>query len=106
MPSVISGKVQVDEDPTSHEQFHTLVLTSENGQNGVRLTRPEDSADEETRFVLIAGEPLAQPVVQYGPFVTTSNQEAMQAVMDFRMGRNGFEKAKGWESKLGAALRG
>lgn len=30
----------------------------------------------------------------------------MEAVMDFRQGKNGFENAVGWESKIGKELRG
>jgi hypothetical protein len=30
----------------------------------------------------------------------------MEAVRDFREGKNGFENAVGWESKLGKELRG
>jgi hypothetical protein len=33
------------------------------GEDGVQLTKPENTTGE-TRFVLIAGEPLDQPVVQ------------------------------------------
>ena len=39
------------------------------------------------RFVLIAGRPLNEPVVQYGPFVMNTPEEIEQAVADFRAGR-------------------
>jgi len=39
-----------------------------------------------TRAILIAGKPLNEPIVQYGPFVMNTREEIMQAVEDFRAG--------------------
>ena len=39
------------------------------------------------RFVLIAGRPLREPVVQYGPFVMNTREEIEQAIDDYRNGR-------------------
>jgi redox-sensitive bicupin YhaK (pirin superfamily) len=39
------------------------------------------------RALLIAGRPLREPIVQYGPFVMNSNEQIFQAVEDFRAGR-------------------
>ena len=102
---IISGSLTVGDDPKVHSKYHTLVLSSKAGETSVTLHRPEDGPDEEARFVLVAGQPLDQPVVQYGPFVVNTQREAMQAVMDFREGKNGFENAPGWQSKAGATLR-
>lgn len=38
------------------------------------------------RFLLLAGRPLREPVVQYGPFVMNTRQEIEQAVRDFQSG--------------------
>ncbi|XP_058297815.1 pirin [Hylobates moloch] len=54
-----------------------------------------------SHFVLIAGEPLREPVVQHGPFVMNTNEEISQAILDFRNAKNGFERAKTWKSKIG-----
>jgi len=39
------------------------------------------------RFILVAGRPIGEPVVQYGPFVMTTREEIEQAIADYRDGR-------------------
>ncbi len=39
------------------------------------------------RLLLIAGRPIGEPVVQYGPFVMNSREEIEQALQDYRDGR-------------------
>jgi len=45
------------------------------------------AASEPLRLVLIAGRPLQEPVVQYGPFVMNTREEIEQALDDYRLGR-------------------
>ena len=40
-----------------------------------------------TRAIVIAGQPLREPIAQYGPFVMNTREELMQAVEDFRAGK-------------------
>jgi hypothetical protein len=35
----------------------------------------------------VAGQPLNEPIAQYGPFVMNSHQQIFQAVEDYRAGR-------------------
>jgi quercetin 2,3-dioxygenase len=47
----------------------------------------EAVADKEgARFLLLAGKPLNEPVVQYGPFVMTTREEIEQAIRDYQNG--------------------
>ncbi|XP_067663838.1 pirin-like isoform X2 [Haliotis asinina] len=73
---------------------HTLVL----GGEGDRIDI-ENKGSETCHFVLIAGKPLNEPIVQHGPFVMTTQAEIRQAITDYQTGRNGFEKAASWSSE-------
>jgi redox-sensitive bicupin YhaK (pirin superfamily) len=46
-------------------------------------------AQANTRAILIAGQPLNEPIAQYGPFVMNTREELIQAVDDFRAGLMG-----------------
>jgi redox-sensitive bicupin YhaK (pirin superfamily) len=54
-----------------------------NEGDGVRLQAGEAA----TRALLIAGQPLNEPIAQYGPFVMNTQQQLFDAVQDFRAGR-------------------
>lgn len=54
------------------------------GGDGVVL-----KGDAGTKALLIAGQPLGEPIAQYGPFVMNTREELMQAVEDFQAGRLG-----------------
>ena len=41
------------------------------------------------RLLLLAGQPLREPVARYGPFVMNTEAEIRKAMSDFRSGRLG-----------------
>jgi redox-sensitive bicupin YhaK (pirin superfamily) len=64
-----------------------MVLFAQDGEE-VTITNPAD-AQLPLNVLLIAGVPLNEPVVRYGPFVMNSEAEIVQAFDDYRNGRMG-----------------
>jgi quercetin 2,3-dioxygenase len=52
--------------------------------------RLELSAEETAHVIVLAGEPIDEPIVQYGPFVMNSFDEIRQAIVDVEEGRFGL----------------
>lgn len=75
---VYEGDIRVDERQAGPQQM--LVLGD---GDGVVLTAGPDGA----RLLLLAGKPLREPVVQYGPFVMNSREEIEQAIADYNQGQ-------------------
>lgn len=46
-------------------------------------------AHQETGLLIMAGQPLDEPIVAYGPFVMNTQEEIHQAFRDYRSGRMG-----------------
>jgi quercetin 2,3-dioxygenase len=44
------------------------------------------AARTDARFLLLAGRPLREPIVQYGPFVMNTREEIEQALRDYQNG--------------------
>jgi quercetin 2,3-dioxygenase len=77
---VLSGQVQVGAASVRAAQYATL------NPLGQEFTlRAEHSA----HVLLLAGEPIHEPIVGHGPFVMNSRQEIIQAMEDYQRGRFG-----------------
>jgi redox-sensitive bicupin YhaK (pirin superfamily) len=47
-------------------------------------------AHNPARIILLAGEPIGEEVVSYGPFVMNSHTKIMEALRDAQMGKMGI----------------
>jgi len=98
---VLQGDAVIFGDHTKVAQHHNVVFDQKG--DGVQALVPEN-AEGAARFLLIAGQPHSQPVIQYGPFVVTSSEEVYQAMRDYQSNMNGFERARGWQSEIGKTM--
>lgn len=76
---VFEGETAIG-DATAVQRGQLAVLDS---GDSVTLTAGKSGA----RMILVAGQPLREPVAKYGPFVMNTQREIVQAVEDFRAGK-------------------
>jgi redox-sensitive bicupin YhaK (pirin superfamily) len=62
------------------------ILANDQEADGVRITAPATLGDA-ARVLLIAGQPLNEPIVQYGPFVMNTDDQIHEALVDYQRGR-------------------
>lgn len=60
---------------------HTLAVLGSG--DAIEITAGHNGA----RFLLVAGRPLKEPIVQYGPFVMNTREEIERAMQDYQNGR-------------------
>jgi redox-sensitive bicupin YhaK (pirin superfamily) len=78
---VMAGALRIGERVAS---LHDFVVFRGDG------THLALEATEDAQLLVLAGEPLREPVVSYGPFVMSSRQEIVQAIEDFNGGKFGY----------------
>ena len=77
---VYRGEVRIDGETLPVQRM--AILANDAEADGVAIEAVGDA-----KVLLIAGRPLNEPIVQYGPFVMNTDQEIYQALNDFRDGR-------------------
>lgn len=82
---VLEGSITVNNTAQASEA--QLVVLSQTGKQ-VHL-----NASSHAKVLLLAGEPLNEPIVGYGPFVMNTKIEIAEAVRDFNAGRFGQPNA-------------
>ena len=76
---VYRGQIKIGSQVVVDRQ---MAILAQDGQSCVRI-----ASEQPAQLLLIAGKPLSEPIVQYGPFVMNSQQEIMQAMVDYRDGK-------------------
>ena len=65
-------------------KHHPIVMFAQDGEAAIQLQALQD-----TKFLVLTGEPLNEPIQGYGPFVMNSKAEIVQAFDDFNRGKFG-----------------
>jgi redox-sensitive bicupin YhaK (pirin superfamily) len=77
---VLSGTGEFGEPASEGGEADLLVFETQG-----KLLRIKALTD--LRFILVAGEPIGEPIARYGPFVMNTRQELQEAMIDFQLGR-------------------
>ena len=76
-------RIGVQEKFWAYARAGELILFA---NDGVEL---EVRAENDTHVLVLAGEPLNEPIAQHGPFVMNTFDEIQQAIVDFQRGKFG-----------------
>ena len=82
---LLSGKVSLNDDQ-SIEAPSLVVLSREDIEFSLK-------AEQDSKFLILTGQPLNEPIEGYGPFVMNSKAEIVEAVRDFNSGKFGHMEA-------------
>ena len=82
---VFEGQVAFGANSDVVEQGQLAVFGS-----GDRLRVTAADGNQSGRFLLLAGEPIGEPVARYGPFVMNTRDELVRAVEDYQSGWMGM----------------
>lgn len=78
---VLHGQVVVNGAQTVEEVRIGLL-----GQRGERVVL---EAKQDATILVLSGQPIAEPIARYGPFVMNTRDEIIQAVQDYQAGKMG-----------------
>jgi redox-sensitive bicupin YhaK (pirin superfamily) len=78
---VLAGTVQLNGE---HVLRAAQMATLDTAGSGVSI-----EANSDAKILLLAGQPIDEPVVGYGPFVMNTREEIAQAIEDFNSGKFG-----------------
>lgn len=99
----LEGTTTFETGATKREvpQFHNTVFEQKGDQV---IASVSADAKQASRLIVVAGLPLDQKIVQYGPFVLTDPSQVRQAMFDYSTHTNGFERARDWASEIGKVM--
>lgn len=79
---IIEGEVKIN--GAAHAGVNQLVHFSHEG-TGIQIEAMEDSI-----VLVLSGEPIDEPIAQYGPFLMNKPEEIQQALRDYNEGKFGY----------------
>ncbi len=79
---VLEGGITVNEEKLANQYD---LVSFEHSEGTISFTANSDCA-----LLLVAGEPINEPLVSHGPFVMNTQTEIMEAMSDYQNGKMGF----------------
>ncbi len=79
---ILDGTITINDSDTA--KTNQFVLFGNSG------TTAKFSAAEDSVILLLSGEPLNEPISQYGPFLMNTKKEIAEAIDDFNSGKFGY----------------
>ena len=76
---LIDGKIKIGNEVNEDLKNSTLILL----EKGKKL---EIVSEIKSKFLLVSGKPINEPIARGGPFVMNTKQEVLQAIQDFNSG--------------------
>jgi redox-sensitive bicupin YhaK (pirin superfamily) len=76
---LIEGKIKIGEEDHNQVKDSTLIILT----RGKKL---KVSSLTKTKFLLISGKPIGEPIARGGPFVMNTKEEILKAVQDYHNG--------------------
>ena len=77
---ILDGHVNINGEEATGKDF--ILFNNDGDEITIKASQP-------TRLILLAGEPIGEEVVSYGPFVMNTHTEIMEAMRDAQMGKMG-----------------
>ena len=81
---LLDGEIIVNNDYKLNKGSNQLVVFNTDGKT-IKF-----ETTEESKFLILSGEPINEKVAQYGPYVMNTQTEILEAMRDFQQGKMGY----------------
>jgi redox-sensitive bicupin YhaK (pirin superfamily) len=79
---VVEGEIRINDSEEAIPLDHFVLFENEGENFHIEAT-------ENSKVLILSGEPIREPIASHGPFVMNTRQEIMQAFQDFEEGKFG-----------------
>ncbi len=80
---VLDGKIKAGPKDSARQSVQAGKMAELQGDGDLTIESKADTS----RFVIIMGKPIKEPIAKYGPFVMNTRQQIIEAVQDYEAGK-------------------